>query len=555
MMRGSRWRGLAPFVAAAVASACGGGDDSPGTDGGDDSPGTDGGVDVPSSELTVQERMDPADFEALAADDADLAAVSQGLEVLSAGVVEDSAGRRVEWAEGTDSQGALRTAVRACTDDGCTHALQTRTDDGLTWQGADGGALEPVSVGRPVLLKDLSGHDPDNDTSLAAGALTLEPDAVPEVDFGTRRFVALNTFGGAFGTRLTGALDAAKNHGGFDEVVEVQYAREGHVEDALRSLDAMDAVVWLTQGVREQVKDGWREARTVGLTVNRGVYGEATMTRDRLATVADVNVAGGPGIVFLAGGQTHSDGTGGQPDAGSVWGKLDGPDRILVGVRGHADVQRILAAATTFFDLFLSGDVSLGDALDGAEAHLEGTGATLATNRSDLERRWLRRYADVWDEAPLPDPSEARLITPITATVKCEQSEGGPKRYVDNVPDASPFADVTFDGGYFEGHRRVELTGVTADVTYRGVLSGFEPDDRILLEVVGDFNDFYRDSHDFGEGTIREVATDDDGVLHVRLDGPVHATPFTDGDGLECVMNAPQLSTKTSGLAELRLTP
>ena len=87
------------------------------------------------------------------------------------------------------------------------------------------------------------------------------------------------------------------------------------------------------------------------------------------------------------------------------------------------------------------------------------------------------------------------------------------------------------------------------------VVTGFQENDRVLLEVFGNFDDHYRNYHAFGEGTIREVEIDDDGTYTVHFNGAAHTSPYSNSSGEECVLNNPQISTTTSVQAKLVLTP
>ncbi len=499
---------------------------------------------LPSAALTVQERIELADFEAEAAADPALGAVAAGMTLTVAGRVEDDEGRVVHWAEASDG----RAAVRHCDGDDCVSAVQTRTASGLSWEAADGSDLEVRPVGRPALRKVLDGHELANKTTLAAG-LALDKAALPDIDFETRRFVALNTFGDAFGTRLAAVTGAATRHGGFHEVTEVQYAREVDVHEAFATLDLMDAVVWLTQGVGEVTSTQGPTYRTVGLTVNRGGFGDATYVRDLLGAGSEwaSNVAGGPGVLFLAASHSYSDGSEGQPDGGSVWAKVSGPGRLVVGVEGGADVTKLLAATEAFFDAWLGGEATLAEAVAAGDAALAGTGARLRTNQENKpDETWPLSYERVWAGKPFT-PKQARFIIPITAVPYC----GSPKK-----PGTEDFgqswADVTFDGAYFEG------TNVTSsmNVTLRGVVTGFEVGDRVYFETWGNLDKIqFQDFHAFGEGLVREVTTLPDGKFEVRFNGPAHTAPYKNDKGEECTLNNPQISTTTSKMATLTLTP
>lgn len=534
-------------VALVVAAGCGGEEDGPGG----------GGPVVSSATITKQQRLSLDEFGALVDADAELGALAGTLTLQSAGVVEDSDGVNVVWAEGTDSSGGTRSAVRACTGTRCTSAIQALEGGQAAWALVDQSGATPVAVGKPPLLKDLVGQDLSGLTTISAALtqswIVLDQDAIPTVDFATRRFVALNTFGALQRTRTGAVTTSVKASGLFDEVVAVDYAREGDVTEAFGGLDGLDAVLWLTQSVRQEKKDGWRESATIGLTVNRGGYGETMMNRDAVAAARSGNVGAGPGLIFLAASNSYSDGSAGQPGPGTVWSKLDYDDRILIGVEGPVSVDQILSAATKFFDLLLSGGATVSEAITAADQALPA-GSRLVANASSANRRWTPRGATVLATLPFT-PSRTQLITPITAVPRCAPP-GQPKKDAVDAPDASPFADVTFDGLHFSGRNLTELSTYTIDTNYQGVVTGFAKGDRVLLEVWGTFNPQFQGFHAFGEGVIVESeANDKDGTWHVRFRGIVHAAPYTNAAGEECLMNSPQLQTKTSGLSEFVFTP
>jgi hypothetical protein len=556
---------LLAFLAPLALAACGGDDAAPGPGGATVAP--------PAAQVTVQERLELAAFEAEAAADAELAALAGRLTLAHAGRLEDSAGRAVLWAEGQLSDGSTATALRHCAAgaDGaadCVRVLQRLGAAGLAWEDAAGAAVAVRPVGAPVLLKNLTTHELDAPTVIALGlsgepgetgataelGATLDPAALPAIDFAKRRLVALNTFGDAFDAGLGEVTAAAAAHGGFHEVVEVQYAREADVAEALRGLDALDVVVWLSQGVRDETKGGGLEYRTVGLTVNRGGFGDRTMDRDALLALWDDNVAGGPGIIFLAASNSYSDGTAPQPDSGSLWTKLEGTDRLLVGVQGHADVNRIRAAAAAFLGATLDGVTPLPDAIAAGDAALAGSGASLRVNRFDpAGETTLKSYASLWDSAPFA-PSAARMTAYITAVTYC--GPVGQARTPRQEDFATAWAEVTFDGAYFSGRRVLTAGGLDVDTTIEGLITGWGVGDRVYLETYGNMDKAqFTEFHAFGEGIIREVVAKDDGTVEVRFNGAAQAAPYVNDLGESCVLNNPQLSTTTSKLSTLLLTP
>ncbi len=531
---------------------------------GDDATGDSSGGSTPTSssgdKLTIQESIELETFEALIDENADLKALSAGLTFEIAGVIEDTSGKSLTWAEAVTATGGRRTLIEAC-DGTCISVLQTISGGAPTWENASGESVTPWTVGKPILLKDLVGHDLKNSTTLtrmgglstAMGGLQLDSADPPNTDFQTRRFVALNTFGNVFGLSLNSVTDAVKAHGGFDEIVEIPYAREESVTIALEELDAHDALIWLAQGVREERKANWTQSRTVGLTVNRGAYGEAMMGRDALSDAADFNVSGGPGIVFLAASQSYSDGTEGQPDEGSIWERLQDGDRIVVGLEGHADVDRILLAAQAFFDIYMAGDTSLSDALDAGSIQLDGTGARLVSSATDESVTWLRRFDDIWDDLGF-EAKSGQLIVPITAIPYCGPAGGQRTPKLESY--TQPFInEISFDGAYLEGTRQVDFSEYSVDVTMRAMLTGFEKNDRIYVEVFGDFDKEYRAYHAWCEGVIRDTNLLENGGKELQFNGPCHTTEYNDNLGQICVLNTPQMSTTTSVMATLELVP
>ncbi len=538
-------RALALALPVLVLAACGGDSSDPSGEG--------SVVPPPSEVLTVQERVDLADFSALG--DPDLAAIAAGLTLHAAGHVEDSAGRTVDWAEGTRTDGSVATAVRHCGDEGCVVAEQTASRDELTWKGLDGKLLDPRPVGVPPLFKNLVSHDMADKTTLQAAlagadatlGLTVDEEALPAADFAQRRFLALNTFGPALGVDLAPLLDAAQASGRFDGWEELRYAREDDVVSALRDLDLGDALVWVTQAVRDEAMSGGRAWRTVGLTVNQGGYGDATMDRDALTEAWEANLLSGPGLLFLAASNSYSDGSDLQPDNGSVWRRLEGSFRLLVGIEGDAPAPAIIESARAFLAAWYGDGASLADALAAGDVPLAPTGAKLHANTQVLDARAPASDADLWTEVPW-QPSSIRLTVHITAIPYCRTGDGPMQPGKEDF--ATAFADITFDGASFQGHR------ASSDTTLRGFVTGLEVGDRLAVEFFGNLNKAqFQDIHGFGEGLIQQVITDDQGRLVVSFDGPAHTSEYTNDQGQTCVLKDPQMTSTTSELSTLVLTP
>ena len=76
------------------------------------------------------------------------------------------------------------------------------------------------------------------------------------------------------------------------------------------------------------------------------------------------------------------------------------------------------------------------------------------------------------------------------------------------------------------------------------------------MEFFGNLNKAqFQDIHGFGEGLIQQVITDDQGRLVVSFDGPAHTSEYTNDQGQTCVLKDPQMTSTTSELSTLVLTP
>lgn len=518
-----------------------------------------GELSVPEVRVTFQEAITVDEFNVFMSEDSELASVAQGVTLVQFGRLENDHNGEVVWGEGLTTQGEPAGAVRICDAQGCSSATQAIQGGKLIWQTALGAETTMRSIGQPSLLRDLEGHDLANHTTMVPTGsqglgITMAQDDVPPIDFSTRRFVALNTFGDLLDVNLDEVTDAVRAIGGFDEVEELQYARESTVREAFRGLDNLDAVVWLSQAVRETRKAGANpEYRTVGLTANRAVYGETLFSRQDIEEIWFNTVANGPGILFLAASNSYSDGHPEQPEKSSLWRKMEDVDRILIGIKGHADTNAIVRSAAVFFDVFLRGEKSLGTAIKEANAWLAPTNAQLFSNQDDLSQTALRSYDIVWEDAPLKNPT-ARLTVPITGTPQCGEGDGPKSPKEEDF--ATAWADITFDGATFSGDRKIDTQSLQVDTHIRGVLTGFEVGDAVYIETYGDMDKTqFQNFHAFGIGRIEKAAFNDEGEYVIEFTGPAHVAEFNDADGLNCVLVSPTLATTTGVIATLVLAP
>ena len=156
--------------------ACGSGSAEDGGDQGADGTASSGNqsptLSLPDAVIVTQESMTLVEFEDVTGQDAALAALASGLTLEVAGITSDDSGVEVIWAEGNDSTGTRKTALRHCTEDDCVHALQTANSGTLEWRDASGAALSPREIGQPTLSKQLTGQSLDGQTVIAAQGLS-----------------------------------------------------------------------------------------------------------------------------------------------------------------------------------------------------------------------------------------------------------------------------------------------------------------------------------------------------------------------------------------------
>ena len=116
---------------------------------------------------------------------------------------------------------------------------------------------------------------------------------------------------------------------------------------------------------------------------------------------------------------------------------------------------------------------------------------------------------------------------------------------------------MTFDGAVFEGTRTLQSGDYLVDTHIRGVVEGYEPGARVLVEVWGNMDKpLYQEVYALGVGTVTESETLDDGRIVVRFTGPVSASKFLNDQGVRCEMVDPNLSqTVGNEIARLEFKP
>ncbi len=474
--------GLTGVIALVAAPGCGGSDGSGeadaqvgsdtsnGSGAGDSAGAQDGGGHVGSGSLAedwpqldvdaieASARVTPQQAQSGAACLSDALAAAGGQPV-DAGHVVGPAGEG--WWVALDGGSAV-AAIAVCQDGACQCATAERDDGGHVTLSPVGGGSLPGPIGAPVLARTLKGADLGGDTELdrTAGAL-VEGDVVdldPALYRGKRRFLVLNAWGPLFGVDFGPLVDLASKSGRFTKADEVAYADAATVEAALHEFHALDVLVWFGATVRHP--KGSDRVKPEAMTVNRGILGEETFDRERIAAILDAAPLGGPGLLVLAGAESFgSTGVGLDPSLGKknlVEASTRRP-RVVVGFEGPVRAGDAVAAVGALVDGLLL-DESLLEALARANARLAQRGSD-AVMRSTLDGD--PDLAAAWKLAPAPsefwgktNPAGAQFVAQVTfgSGTLCEPPGGG---------EATPMAErsLTFtvqqaevDGPFIEGH-------------------------------------------------------------------------------------------------------
>ena len=521
---------------------------------------------------TLQEAIDAGQWKVALDNDSALSATAATIKSTwqHAGVIEDDAGGRLLWAEYASDPEADRNKVqvvfkfcpKAATDGQATACMVGTGDHGsmnVTLQ-ASGNTLDWLDIGAPVLRKEaIKGQGASNPTVLKPGlgkSLILDP-AVAKAQFASvhwakRRLVIINAYGPQVGVHMTKTIKAAKDSAHFDEVTELQFARHIDVQRLLPSLSPLDVVVWLGAGVIETYKSG-KPNKSVGMTVSRGIFGDAYFHREAmLATLAQPPL-GGPGLVVLAGSDSLRDDS--QSQTGIFADSLRAfPYRPVVGFDGLLDAQTADAASATLITSLTAGD-SLEAAMSKA-SEIVANGKT--NNLMEIEQResWslAKQSGDLLGKRSTKgqlalymsiNPPSCVDITSVSGICDAKSFEAGSAQGKGIDPTkltsqhASFLCDVLWTGPYFSCTAKNAQTG--ADFTARGVVTGIDAQRQVAVYVTGSAGLKVKDLALAGIGTI-EKADIGGGSTVLHFSGPAIASTYRNEDGYCCIAPKPQLS-------------
>ena len=522
---------------------------------------------------TKQEPLDQAGWTAETTADPTLAqlATAIALPMQAAGVIEDTDGDRLVWAEFAantlDSRKDVVAAFRVCTKKGvCTRGKATHTDTGVALVDAFGTPVDKVAAGAPVLLKYLKFHSVDKDPTILAPlqrSYVVHPDlAKLQVGLGSyqqRRLVIFNAYGPQVGVDVAPIKQAAEKTGLYDSVLVIDFARRRDVDLLLPALTPLDAVVWLGAGVQEKFTD--KSFRPLGITVSRGVFGDELYHRNTLADLLAAPPLGGPGYILLVGSNTLT--TDYLADKATLaFNMYLSPYRPVVGFQGKLTPAQAIASAAQFVSTMGAGKTLTV----GMAAAASGTaGKWLTALDKDVAAKWTvpGKAASFW---PKP-PSAAALVVWVKVDPVCwkdfgtcdpdgvvaaQQTPGNQVSASDLEAGAAKFeCNPTFVGPYFECTAQNAAT--STDFWLKGVMRGRGIGDYFFFYLEGSPNSLYKDMAVVGEGKI-DTTDMGGGTTTLKFKGNAAAAPFIDKDGHCCIASGPLLQSYQSEPGSLKLS-
>lgn len=511
--------------------------------------------------VNKQERYSEADFLSKVEADPALQALWSKLQqdgytkLTHAGITEQDDGVAVIWAEAYGTSLPIKGMARHCNGDDCLAALWKRQGNDVAWEDVDGGSLEPRTIGLPVLLKALEGHSFDNPTH-SVQALDV-PEQLPEIDVTKRRFYLVSSMGPLW---AQGALDTsdleklAKDAGAFDEVEKTNYVRGAEMDTILLHSHPFDVLVWLGLGVREEAKTNqvWKP---IGMTVNRGVFGDELYDRDQIADKLDTNPLKGPGLMVLAACESMGDGNGGGEWDKSLPVTLDNKARVLVGFKKCGDGRDILAATQLFFQSYFGG-ATLGDSLVAANSYLAGEESDLemvTLPETDLEQTFLVDLDSFWDAyTDAGTPGDSLFIANILVINMCEDEAGN--QYQEDEFFVPTWSDeVSWSGPFFSGARVSSENKV--DFELEGALIRIQEGAQFFFSVKGSLKSKVQGVTLYGTGLIENIKVEEEKLNEfiIQFKGQGHASAYTNAEGHSCVMQPPLLVSTTGELGSFKV--
>ncbi|HAN30165.1 MAG TPA: hypothetical protein DCQ06_01075, partial [Myxococcales bacterium] len=535
-------------------SACGGDDDTAGSE-----------VRIARA---VQQMISEQDWQNVVDDSAELATLANSLQApwLAAGVIEGGDGRRLHWAEYGPTIEANRQEIvalfRRCdAKDACVVGTASHTDTGSIWKDASGALITELDLGTPVLHKTLKNHNLQKSETVIRLELNRKHVIDPALTayelnqskFGTRRAVLLNAYGAGVGMALEELRASLEVKGRFDSVETIEFARRRDLISLLPSLTNQDVLIWVGAGVLEPFSD--KPAKSVGMTLSRGIFGDELIHRNHLAKLLEAPPLGGPGLVVLLGSNSLT--TDHPSQTGLMASSIhQSPHRAVVGVSGKLQAADVDNVGVTLIEALFAGD-TLTVAAEKAGQSAAVTITTLLTAEQSDAWKMAKGKADFWDSPPKAASlkmfvQNAPTCVVLNAGDDCNVAgfKAGNAVPAEQLTAAHVLFDcgLTFDGPWLSGTMTNEAVGT--DFTLKGVLNCAEQGCSVLVHATGAPSKKMNNVTVVGAGSVTKSATSGS-TLTLQFNGPAAASTYTDGEGRCCVAKSPLLQGNQSQLSVL----
>ena len=186
---------------------------------------------------------------------------------------------------------------------------------------------------------------------------------------GNRELRILSTFGSFWGTSYSDFVRDMTAEA-FDQGSATYHAGASDFDAGFGDLDADDALVIHGHGDASASQD-----RVVGMSANSYYWWGVHYSENRILQQLESNPSGGPGIIIFGGCRT-----------GEMIGKLDQPNRILLGLSDSIMDGHVKPVVRLFFQKFAKEGLTLGEALAAVNGAFGRQSWTVQVNsRADLQ--------------------------------------------------------------------------------------------------------------------------------------------------------------------------
>jgi hypothetical protein len=476
-------------------------------------------------------------------------------EIRAAGYTGDSNDVRVLWAELVNDKGQTKTLLQHCVGPDCQVAFQVLDSGGAHWVSDSGESITPRGVGLPVLLKLTESPDSMSlGTAVDTRALELSS-SLEGVEISNRQFLVVNSFGDIWGegqVSLADLVDDIQSTGYFTDAREVQYVRDPEVLRALSTMDKLDVLVWVSQGIRMNTQAGGHV--TLGLTTNQGGFGDEAVAARDIKEALLSNPLGGPGLLFIAACDVMGDGDEAMELVGALAKELGEVGVGVIGFQGCDDARIIIDASILFWEVLLENRTVI-DAVDSINGYLEqqDSPAKLVMLQSPGFGEFLPLGGDAfWEQySDSGQPGASFFQSNVNGVNSCQGTEDS---YSDFEFFIQPWSDeVLWDGPMFWGTRKNPDHNI--DLTISGALTRIEVGESFSFIASGDMGPDVTGLTIIGQGVIKEIVVPEGAVeeFEIRFDGTAIVSDYTKANQDVCTVQPTMLLSTTGEQGTIRV--